>query len=164
MVQSKESRTWLIFGVNTACYLFLWCICTTNYFIDASDTYFQLIYALLDSFFLVIYFGLNFYIYPSGAFVWCLIPKLVGAYTMYILQSHKLREILTQLAINCVTVSFHLMMSKEAMLSAHHTGTRIEAVDAYVRINMEIWYVWVTLKAKICAPTKTKKTEKDKKE
>ena len=46
------------------------------------------------------------------------------------------------------------MMSKEAMLSAHHSGTRIGAVDAYVRINMEIYYIWATVKAKICGSTK----------
>jgi len=42
------------------------------------------------------------------------------------------------------------MMSKEAMLSAHHSGTRIGAVDMYVRVNMDMYYVWVTLKTKIC--------------
>jgi len=45
-------------------------------------------------------------------------------------------------------------MSKEAMLSAHHSGTRIGAVDAYVRINMEIYYIWATVKSKICGSTK----------
>ena len=160
MVQSKETRTWLLLYINTACYLFLWCICTTNFFVDAGNTYFQLIYALLDSFFLVIYLGLNQYIYPGGAFIWCLIPKLAGTYTMYVLESHKLSEILGQLLINCLCLTTHLIMSKEAMLSAHHSGTQVSAVDMYVRVNMDMYYIWVTLKTKLCGnsskATKTK--------
>ena len=40
MLQQKENRTWLLLGMNLCCYLFLWSICTSNFFLDASDTYF----------------------------------------------------------------------------------------------------------------------------
>ena len=59
MVQTKEHRTWLLIYINFMCHLFIWCVCISNFYLDATDTYFQMIYALLDSFFLVIYFGLN---------------------------------------------------------------------------------------------------------
>lgn len=79
---------------------------------------------------------------------------------MYILESHKLPEILTQLLISCITLTLHLMMSKEAMLSAHHSGEPVTAVDMYVRVNMEMYYLWVTLKAKVCGSSSKAKSPK----
>lgn len=90
-----------------------------------------------------------------------MIPKLAGTYTLYLLESHKLQDILTQLLINCLTLTFHLMMAKEAMLSAHHSGTQVLAVDSFVRINMDVYYMWATVKAKLCGAAVKSKTKND---
>ena len=55
----------------------------------------------------------------------------------------------------------HLIMCKEAMLSAHHSGKVVKTVDSYVRINMDVYYVFIILKTKLCGCCEAKRVPED---
>jgi hypothetical protein len=81
-MQMKYMKNYLIAFFSLFFYIYA-VILTNGPFIDPIDYYFYLILSFSDSFLLVLYLIINNYIWISGAFMWCSLPKIFWIISLY---------------------------------------------------------------------------------
>jgi len=124
-----------------------------------------------DSFFFIFYLVLNNYVYPSGGFTWCTLPKVGCIVALYYYYMDRKKDLAMTFLISCFQNLIHVVMCEEIMLSIHRglkgrsvvTGKNVEAPEAkkvaeirplrkqavckfttiefYVAINLDLGYI-----------------------
>ena len=116
--------------------------------------YFFSILTLSDAVMFLIYATINVFIWPSGAFAWCLVPKLFWTVALYQLHTDRIRDLLTNLLLSSVTNWLYVTLNEEILLAlftgAVEGADRYSALDIFISVNLDIVHIcrlaWYTVK------------------
>ena len=137
----QKSLLLIFFGSS----LYLEAVLSTNYLTNVQNLYFSHILSLCDSALLLVYIFINTYIWPSGAFFWCLIPKSVITLALFFVHGDQGQNLIISLQYSSMVSLAHLLMSEEAMVYSHGKNENVSVLDMFVRINLDLQYNWAVV-------------------
>jgi hypothetical protein len=104
---------------------------------------YYLVFLFSDQTFFLMYCFINTYIWPSGAFTFCSIPKLVWAISLYFLRTDRTIDLMINLGLSCVSNLLQVIVAEETMVLAHNfmQNDEVSSIDFYVKMNLNIKYI-----------------------
>ena len=116
--------------------------------VSIQNLWFSQLIQLVDSAHLVVYMFLNNYIWPSGAFMWCFVPKIFWTIIFAIIWPDVITDLITILLVASITNLIHVLACEEAMVN-FKDSKQGSTLQAYSLTQMNPSYMlkvaWVSI-------------------